>query len=825
MSREIKTDRRRRLARSFRPLVEELESRLAPTVAVTNFHVHPLAIGSSPSGFTPLQILEAYGFYSTSGTNNISFNGAAGNGAGQTIAIVDAYHDPYIYSDLVKFDTQFNLPSPGTTTFTLSVLNQNGTVLSTNGTNTTAKTPAADPSGGWEMEEALDVEWAHAIAPGANIVLVEASSDYTSDLNTAVTTAAKLSGVSAVSMSWSGSELRSETSQDSVFTTPSGHQGVTFLAATGDSGTPAGYPAYSPNVVAVGGTSLYINSNNNSYSYNYETAWNNSIGAGGGGTSSYEVEPAYQKSVQSTGYRTVPDVSLDADPNTGVPIYDSYLNSSGPWTQIGGTSLSTPMWAGIIAIINQGRVATGGTTLNGATQTLPGLYSLPSSDFHDITLGSNGTYSAKKGYDEATGLGTPVAGTLISDMVAYANAAVPHLVVTSAPQSSVLGQTAVTAGSPFNFSATVYNNDGTIDTSFSGNVTVSLLSNPGGSTLTGGPFTVSVIDSSGVATFSGLLLNKTGIGYTLAVSGANLNGTATSGFNVVAGQATQIVVWTQPPPSVGQTGTFSVAFAVEDSSGNIATTYSGSMSVSLNTNSSGGTLSGTTTATVTSGLATFSSLIISQPGTYSLQAVSGSFTSGPTNTFAVTSTPTQLGFIVSPASSVTEGSPFSVTVVAEDSSGNPVSTFTGKVTVSFSTNPVGGTLGGTTAVNAVGGQATFPNLTINKPGNGYVLQFSATGLIPTTAALNVAVAASRLVITPPLPEQLRCRSAYRLHGCRRGQCRQHCHHLLGQCDRIAVHQHRRRHPRRKSDASGKQWHGPIHWAFNQFVRHLFAVGR
>ncbi len=734
MSRANRSDRRRKSVRNCRPLVEELENRLTPAVASTSFHVlaHPAATGSGPSGYTPLQILEAYGFYSTSGTNNISFNGAAGNGAGQTIAIVDAYNDPNIGGDLAAFDAQFNLAAPPS----FSVVNQNGS---------TTSLPGVDSSGGWEMEEALDVEWAHAIAPGASIVLVEASSSTITNLNTAVTTASKMSGVSVVSMSWSGGESSSETSEDSIFTTPSGHQGVTFLAATGDSGTPSGYPAFSPNVVAVGGTSLYLNSDN---SYQSETAWSNTTGAGGYGSSSYEAEPAYQESVQSTGKRTVPDVSFDADPDTGVAIYDSYDNSSGPWTQIGGTSLATPSWAGIIAVINQGRVATGGSTLNGPTQTLPALYSLSSSDFHDVTGTNNGPYKTGAAYSKETGLGTPVATNLIPDMVNYANASVPHLVITTAPPTSV------TAGNSFGFSASVEIGT-TVDTSFSGSVTVSLANNPGGSTLSGSPLTVSVV--SGVATFSGLSLNKAGTGYTLTVSGTSLSSVATSSFNVVAGSATQLVVSTQPPTSVAQNGAFSVAFALEDANNNVLTTDgTDSVTVSIANNAGGGTLGGTTTATVKNGVATFTNLTVSQPGTgYTLHALSGSFTSAATNAFNVTSTPTHLALTVPPLSSETAGAPFSVTVAAEDSSGNIVSSFTGNVTVSLSANPGKSTLGGTLTVKAVGGQATFSNLTLSKPGTGYVLQFSTSGLTSATSSpFNVVVAAARLVITAQPPSSV-----------------------------------------------------------------------
>ena len=229
---------------------------------------------------------------------------------------------------------------------------------------------------------------------------------------TAVATAADYAGVSAVSMSWGGGEFSGDTSTDSYFLTPSGHQGVTFLASTGDDGTPAGYPALSPNVVAVGGTSLDIDSSGD---YLGESAWSD----GGGGISVYESQPSYQVghvNGTSSTKRTVPDVSMDADPDTGVYVLDSY---DGGYLQVGGTSLSSPMWAGLIAIANQGRALDGESSLNGLTQTLPTLYSLPSSDFHDITTGSNGTYSATAGYDLATGLGTPIANLLVPALAGY----------------------------------------------------------------------------------------------------------------------------------------------------------------------------------------------------------------------------------------------------------------------------------------------------------------------------------------------------------------------------------------------------------------------
>ncbi|HEV3386956.1 MAG TPA: hypothetical protein VG097_19215, partial [Gemmata sp.] len=178
-----------------------------------------------PSIFTPAQIQQAYSF------NQIRFATSSGSvigtGAGQTIAIVDAYDDPRIMSDLVTFDRRFGIADPPSFT----VVKQSGTVA----------------NAGWSSETALDVEWAHAMAPGARIVLGEARSDNLSDLVAEADTVADMPGVSVVSMSWSANEWSSEGSFDSNFTTPAGHQGVTYIASSGDAGAPPSWPASSPN--------------------------------------------------------------------------------------------------------------------------------------------------------------------------------------------------------------------------------------------------------------------------------------------------------------------------------------------------------------------------------------------------------------------------------------------------------------------------------------------------------------------------------------------------------------------------------------------------
>ncbi len=399
-----KSFRRPRIERLHVSLsLERLEKRELLTTAVplvinqTQQTAVPLSAPGS-TGYTPSQISKAYGF------DQIYFNNGTikGDGTGQTIAIVSAYNDPNILNDLNVFSVQFGLR-----TASLSVLNQTGGYV----------LPEADPTGSWATEDALDVEWAHAMAPGANLVLVEANTDNISDLLAAARTAADMPGVSVVSMSWGNAEFPNEVNYDSYFTTPAGHTGVTFVAASGDSGAPPIYPATSPNVLAVGGTTLSVDSQGN---YVNETGWSGS----GGGISAYEPQPGYQQNVatQSTTQRTSPDVAYDADSATGFAVYDSYQDSAGtgPWIVTAGTSAGAPQWSALIAIANQGRALAGEAALDGPSQTMPLIYQMPGSYFHDVLTGSstgNPSYSAGPGYDLVTGRGSPRADKVVSYLV------------------------------------------------------------------------------------------------------------------------------------------------------------------------------------------------------------------------------------------------------------------------------------------------------------------------------------------------------------------------------------------------------------------------
>ncbi len=276
------------------------------------FHARPLA-AQGPDPLNPTQIINAYSLTSTT------------NGMGTTIAIVDAYDDPTIASDLITFSNNFGLPAANFVEHKMSSL--------------------TSVNSGWAIEISLDVEWAHAIAPKATILLVEARSSSITDLLSAVTYAKGQPGVVAVSMSWGGSESSTETSSayDGVFTSTTG---IVFFASSGDNGAGVIWPSASPNVVSVGGTTLTLDATSGAVVS--ETAWSGS----GGGVSAYEPRPVYQTNYGLTNSkRSTPDVSYDADPNTGVYVYDStpYQGSAG-WWNVGGTSVGSPQWAAIQAL-------------------------------------------------------------------------------------------------------------------------------------------------------------------------------------------------------------------------------------------------------------------------------------------------------------------------------------------------------------------------------------------------------------------------------------------------------------------------------------------
>jgi subtilase family serine protease len=352
-------------------------------------HMKGTSASTGPRGMSPSATRHAYGF-----------DKIVNQGAGQVIGIVDAYDDPNIESDLGVFSSTFVLPPCTTSNNCFQKVYAQGSRPST--------------SAGWALEISLDVEWAHAIAPQAKILLVEAASNSFANLMQAVDVAVQ-HGASLVSMSFGGGESSSELSYDFHFN----QNGVTFTASSGDSGSGVEYPAASPYVVAVGGTTLTTGSGG---SYVGETAWSGS----GGGQSAVENEPLYQSTYSipndPNGRRGVPDVAYDGDPNTGFAVYDTvrYQGQSG-WFQVGGTSAGAPQWAALFSIANSLRAGNKATL----SSTDIAVYNVAkanlSSNFHDISSGKNGTCgtlcTASTGYDYVTGLGSPQANNIIPALV------------------------------------------------------------------------------------------------------------------------------------------------------------------------------------------------------------------------------------------------------------------------------------------------------------------------------------------------------------------------------------------------------------------------
>jgi kumamolisin len=308
------------------------------------------------------------------------------SGGGGAIALVEASDDPTAASDLQTFSTQFGLPAAD-----LTVVYADGTK------------PGVDPSGGAELETSLDIEWAHAMAPKAKLFLVEAGSLTFGDLFHAIFVAGNVvagNGGGEVSMSFGGSEFPEEVQLDSIFTAP----GVVYVASAGDTPGPQ-YPCVSPNVLCAGGTTISRDSNTGRFLQ--ETAWQDA----GGGLSMFEPRPSFQNRIAELvgDFRGTPDFSFDANPNTGVWVFDGnpFQGSKNPlgWVVVGGTSVSTPSLAGIINAA--GKLRASSQLENAEIYEQLGR----NRDFHDIEFGNCGFNIgsfAKDGWDFCTGVGSDI---------------------------------------------------------------------------------------------------------------------------------------------------------------------------------------------------------------------------------------------------------------------------------------------------------------------------------------------------------------------------------------------------------------------------------
>ncbi len=332
-----------------------------------------------------------------------------GTGQGQRVVIVDAFDNPYVARDITIFSKRFGLPLPcgktaGRGCFRFSVVHPYGF-------------GGADP--GWALESDLDVQMVHAIAPQAAITLVEAYDNSTASMFRAVGYgAARRPAPAAISMSWGAPEFSGETAND-------GHCALArsvCVVAAGDSGYPGTYPAYDPYAVAVGGTHLELTRAGRVAA---EEGWCCGPWPGhgtGGGVSRYEPRPAYQAQVSTYRGRGMPDVSFDADPVTGVPVYDTFgVGGQNGWFRLGGTSVGAPAWAGILAAADQLRAAAGKAPLGGAgLRALSAVYGMRhGTGFGDITQGVDNLLActspvqacqAHPGFDLVTGWGSPRPG-------------------------------------------------------------------------------------------------------------------------------------------------------------------------------------------------------------------------------------------------------------------------------------------------------------------------------------------------------------------------------------------------------------------------------
>jgi ricin-type beta-trefoil lectin protein/IPT/TIG domain-containing protein len=328
----------------------------------------------TPAGYGPAQLQTAYSLPSSTA------------GSGATVALVDAYDDPNAESDLAVYRSQYGLPACTTANGCFKKVNENG--------KASPLPPTEPPGDDWATEESLDIDMVSAACPRCHIDLVEANSNSFDDLGTAVDAAVAL-GAQYVSNSYGGGDFSGESSQDVYYN----HPGVAITASAGDDGYGVSYPAASPDVVSVGGTSL--NSSSSGYT---ETVWGSSSGGEGTGSgcSGYESKPSWQTD-SGCSDRTDNDVAAVADPNTGVAVYDTYDQNG--WLVVGGTSASSPIIASVYALA--------GVPSSGSYPAEYVYEQHNSSNIHDVTTGANGTCTpaylctGEVGYDGPTGWGTP----------------------------------------------------------------------------------------------------------------------------------------------------------------------------------------------------------------------------------------------------------------------------------------------------------------------------------------------------------------------------------------------------------------------------------
>ena len=639
--------------------------------------IQPNVNNTNPSGFYPAQIRKAYGI-----------DLLANKGAGKKIAIIDAYGSSTIQADFNVFCAQFGLPSLNITIHNI-------------GTITESRID-------WALETALDVEWAHAIAPEAEILLVV--SPDTSGLLDAVDYATS-QGANVVSMSWGTNGEFSDETQP-AYESHFQHAGTLYVASSCDVGSIVVWPAVSPYVVAVGGTTLTTLADG---TYVSETAWSGS----GGGKSAYFSRPFYQNGFSSSLNRKVPDVAFDADSTSGVAVYDT---ANGGWIVVGGTSVSAPCWAAMSVLDSPAE-----TSL-----TYSWVYSKAAgpgypANYHDIVNPINHTLD---GYDLVTGLGSPKANYLVPGTAS-------KLSFATQPAGSTRG----VAFTPQPIVKILDASGNTVPTSTAA-VTLAITGGTGtaGATLSG---TSTINAINGVATFTGLNIDLAGYGYSLTATSDGLTPAVSNTFAVTSTPGTPASLSISQP--AGSTLSVDSIFStqpwilVSDEVGNPVSGATVTASLASGT----GLLRTTLTAVSDiNGLAKFTGLGYSKTDAFQLRftcggliinsAVSGPLTAGTPASIRVETFSNGSGTILAPQS-VISGNSLTVYAVTRDQFGNFVAN--APASWSFSTTSGGVAVGDLT----VSGDTKSAIMTGYLAGTGVIhvvngsLTSADSGIITVTA--------------------------------------------------------------------------------------------
>ncbi len=476
---------------------------------------------------------------------------------------------------------------------------------------------------------------------------------------------------------------------------------------------------------------------------------NNPYGAALGGTLA---------ATASNGYADFPSVTVNqlGQNYTLAATSGSVAGTSAPFDVLDQLVLTTPAPSTVVAGAPFGLVVAAENSAGAVDTSFNGPVTVNFCDFAGgPTSGLQGviTVNAVQGVATFSGLSIDQAGSdglelggnglaFTQQLIAVTPGSATQLVVTTEPQNA-------TTGAPLTLAISAEDPFGNVDPSYSGNVTVALLNNAGGGVLSG---TLTEPSNSGVATFSNLSLNVPGAGYAMQATASELGSASTTAFNVtVPGVATQLVVTSQPPYSLAAGTPFGLTVEAEDSEGTLDANFDGNVTLSLIDNPFGATLEGTVTATAVNGVATFAGLAIDTAGYgYAIQAGSNGLSAGNSQSIYVSAAAATQLVVLGPYDNVLTGSPFGMTVQAEDPYGNVDPNFSGNMTLALANNPGSATLGGTLTETAYDGVAEFSDLTIDQPGSGYTLQ-AAGGTLPAGTSQAFDVDNDQLAVTlePP----------------------------------------------------------------------------